>query len=674
MSRKRWIVATGNRELARTIAEECDIDELVALILAARGYTDPFEVEEFLSDDQQLCDPFELADMDRAVERIQKALAAGEKICVYGDYDADGVTSTAMLYSYLRRKGADVMYMVPEREENYGLNRNAVDRMKAENVTLMITVDNGISALEEIAYSNAKGIDVVVTDHHLPQDELPAAVAVVDPHRADCPSHFKHYAGAGVCFKLICALEGVPGEEMCAQYADLAAVGTIADVMPLEGENRLIVRRGMECLEKARVGFTAVLEAAGLRRRGVSAVTVSFGIAPRLNAAGRVGSCTRAVKLLIEEDRAAADRIAQDINEANVQRQTLERTISEQAIALIEAQGLEYDRVIVVCGEGWHHGVIGIVASRICERYGRPAIVLSAEGDEASGSARSVGEFSLYSAIGACSEGLTRFGGHAQAAGLSLPLDHVGTFRRRINQYAAEEYGDMPFSPLKIDCKLRPTAFTPSMVRSLEVLAPFGTGNPVPVFGLFGMHIDRITPVGTGGGHLRLELSRDGVPATVMCFGRSASRFGYAVGDTVDLAVTAEVSEYSGREQVTLSVKGIRPSGVDEEQLLRDMRLYERVRRGEAPDGGEDRCRLTREDVAVVYRAVRNGFEGEMEALMNKMKEIGYARMRLCLDILAELKLISCKTDADTVCITPMVSAKKAELTDSSLFCAMSRL
>ena len=326
----------------------------------------------------------------------------------------------------------------------------------------------------------------------------------------------------------------------------------------------------------------------------------------------------------------------------------------------------------MVCGEGWHHGVIGIVASRICERYGRPAIVLSVDGDEASGSARSVGEFSLYDAISACKDVLNRFGGHAQAAGVSMPLQNVDAFRTAINQYAAREYGDMPFSTLNIDCKLRPTAFTPDLVRSLEVLAPFGTGNPVPVFGLFGMRIDRVTPVGASANHLRLELSREGASATVMLFGRTPERFGYSVGDIVDLAVTAEVSEYSGREQVTLSAKGIRPSGIDEELLLRQIRLYERVRRGEELGEDAENCRITREDVAAVYRAVRSGFDGEDQALMSRLGEVGYVKMRLCLDVLEELKLVCCHRQVDILSITPILTAQKMNLNDSALFCRMS--
>ena len=674
MSRKRWIVAGGDRDLARQIAEECDVDSLVALILTGRGLTDPFEVDEFLSEDVPLCDPMDLIDMDKAVARIERALAQKEKLCVYGDYDADGVTSTAMLYTYLKRRGADVRWRVPEREENYGLNRGAVDEMAAAGVTLMITVDNGISAADEIAYAAAKGIDTVVTDHHLPQGDLPAAVAVVDPHRPDCPSEFKPYAGAGVCFKLICALEGVPGEELCADYADLAAVGTIADVMPLTGENRILVRRGMERLEEARVGFPAILDAAGLRKRPLTAATVSFGVAPRLNAAGRVGSCARAVRLLLADDAAEAEALAREINEANVQRQTLERAIADQAVRLIEEQGLENDRVIVVCGRGWHHGVIGIVAARICERYGRPAIVLTDEGDEAAGSARSVGDFSLYEAIAACGDTLNRFGGHAQAAGLSLPMAAVDAFRRQINDYAARQYGDMPFSPLTIDCKLRPSAFTVDMVKSLSVMAPFGTGNPLPVFGLFGMTLERITPVGSTGHHLRLELSREGAGATVMLFGCSLEQFGYRTGDRLDLAVTADLNEFGGREQVTLSAKGVRPAGIDEDALLGDIRLYERLMRGEAVDGFEERCRLTREEVGAVWRAVRGGFAGQYEALLLRLPGLTYVKMRLALDVLAELSLLTCRADGSAVAITANPADGKLELTASARYRAASAL
>lgn len=662
MNIKRWQIAPIDKELARELAEECEIDALVALILVSRGLSDPFEVEEFLSDDLELCDPYELIDMDKAVERINRAIDTGERICVYGDYDADGVTSTAMLFTYLSGKGADVIYMVPERAEGYGLNNSAIDRMKAQNVTLMVTVDNGITANSEVAYANKCGIDTVITDHHLPQEELPEAVAVVDPHRFDCPSYFKDYAGAGVCFKLICALEGESGEQICEQYSDLAAVGTVADVMKLTGENRIIVRRGLENLGKRHVGISSIIDAAGLRKRALSSATVGYGIAPRLNAAGRVGSCLRAVSLLIETDRAAADALAAEINSANVERQVMEREISAQAIELIEDNNMQYDRVLVVCGSGWHHGVIGIVAARICDRYGRPAIVLSNEGGIAVGSARSVGEFSLYDAISSCADILERFGGHAQAAGLSMRMDAVDEFRRRINEYARVHYDTMPFDTLCIDCKLRPTAFTVDMVHSIEALAPFGTGNPTPIFGLFGMRLDRITAVG-GGSHLRLEVSRDRSSVTVMRFNCTADGFGYRVGDTVDLAVCADINEYMGAEQVSLTAKAIRPSGIDEEALLIDIRRFERLMRGETVTGAP----LTRDDVIKVYRAVSDGFTGDAQVLCMR-SGCGYFAALTSLETLKELGIITVTGDGAVISVALNHINGKMELSTSDVF------
>lgn len=663
MSRKKWEVAACDKELARDIADECGIDSLVALILVSRGACDPFEVEEFLSDDQQLCDPFELADMDKAVESINRAIENGTKICVYGDYDADGVTSTAMLYTYLRDCGANVVYTVPERTDGYGLTMTAIDKAKADGIGLLVTVDNGINAIDEIAYANSLGIVTVVTDHHLPLETIPDAAAVVDPHRVDCPSYFKEYSGAGVAFKLICALSGATGEEMCEKYADLAAIGTVADVMKLTGENRILVRRGIENLETARPAFKALIDAAGIKRKRSGSSAISYGIAPRLNAAGRVGSCIRAVKLLIEQSPDEAEKIAEEINEANVQRQRLERDISEQSIKLIERERLQYDRVIVVCGSGWHHGVIGIVASRICERYGKPAVIMSDEGQSACGSARSVGDFSMYEAIRSCSDMLERFGGHAQAAGLTMPLERVEEFRRRINEYAREHYGDMPFAELKIDCKLRPAAFTPSLVHSLDVLAPFGSGNPVPVFGLFGMKLEKVTAVGNGN-HLRLDVDRDGRTVTVMLFGHTVNDFGYRTGDVIDFAVTADVNEYMNREQVTLICKAYRPSGENEPELLEQMRHFERLMRGEDPK--EEL--ITRDDIVKVYRAIGSGFSGDEEALLIRLGELGYYKMRLALAILSQLKIIDLSIDGSIIRVAVNKIKEKMRLESSELY------
>ena len=670
MNRKKWIIANNDKELARQLAEECDIDQLIALILTARGYSDPFEIDEFLSTDQQMSDPYELIDMDKAVSRIREAIDKGERIAVYGDYDVDGVTSTALMYSYLSDKGADVIYSVPEREEGYGMSISAVDRLAAEGVKLIVTVDNGINANDEVEYAKKSGIDVVVTDHHLPMNELPNAEAVVDPHRLDCPSQFKDYAGAGVAFKVICALEEASGEEMALRYGDLAAVGTIADVMPLCGENRLIVKNGLPLVENGREGFLAIIEAAGLSSRPFTSSSVSFGIGPRLNAAGRIGSCERAVRLLLTNDKEEAYELAREINEDNVRRQQTEREIFDSAVKIIEEKGYYNDRIIVVCGDGWHGGVIGIVASRICERYGKPAFVLSVENGEANGSARSIGNFSVFDALTATKDILLRFGGHARAAGMSVETEKVDLFRKKINEWAAENYDEMPFAEIKIDCRLAPSAFTPDMAESLEVFEPCGIANQTPVFGLMGVRLDKITPVGSGK-HLRLTVSKNGNTATVMLFMTAEQDFGFMTGALLDFAVTVEVNEYMGTRSVTLIAKAFRPTVVDEEKLLKEIRLYERFCRGEEMnDEQKDSCKISRDDVGAIYRTINknNGFSGVFEALMTQSGIPSYLKTRLALDIMSELGLIDCKYSKDGVYAAKCPTEERFELANSPIF------
>ena len=670
MNRKKWIIANNDKELARQLAEECDIDQLIALILTARGYCDPFEIDEFLSNDQQMSDPYELIDMDRAVARIRAAMDKGERIAVYGDYDVDGVTSTALMYSYLSDKGADVIYSVPEREEGYGMSIAAVDRLKDEGVKLIVTVDNGINANDEVDYAKKCGIDVVVTDHHLPMNDLPNAEAVVDPHRLDCPSQFKDYAGAGVAFKVICALEEASGEEMALRYGDLAAVGTIADVMPLCGENRLIVKNGLPLVENGREGFLAIIKAAGLSSRPFTSSSVSFGIGPRLNAAGRVGSCERAVQLLLTNDKSEAYELAREINEDNARRQHTEREIFDAAVKIIEEKGYYNDRVIVVCGDGWHGGVIGIVASRICERYGKPAFVLSVENGEANGSARSIGNFSVFDALTATKDILLRFGGHARAAGMSVETEKVDLFRTKINEWAAENYDEMPFAEIKIDCRLAPSAFTPDMAESLEVFEPCGVSNQTPVFGLMGVRLDKITPVGSGK-HLRLTVSKNGNSATVMLFTTAEQDFGFMQGALLDFAVTVEANEYMGTRSVTLIAKAFRPTIVDEEKLLKEIRLYERFCRGEEmTDEQKESCKISRDDVGAIYRTINknNGFSGVFEALMTQSGVSSYLRTRLAIDIMSELGVIDCSYSKDGLYAAKCPTEEKFDLANSSVF------
>ena len=487
MGLKKWQVASFDKELAKELAEECEIDPIVALIASARGYTDPCDLEEFLSDEPCFSDPYEMADIEKAAEIINNSIELGEKIAVYGDYDCDGVTATALLYSYLKSRNANCCYYIPDRfDEGYGMNISAVKKLFNEHTKLIVTVDNGIVCNEEIALAKELNMKVVVTDHHLPSDNLPCADAVVDPHRKDCPSEFKEICGAEVAFRLICVMENKEPEELLPYFADILALAVIADIMPLTLENRSIVKYGVQKLKNSPLtGLSALLNVAGIDISSVNASRIAFGLCPRINAAGRMGKADRAVELLITDNMMTALSIANEIDSENSLRQQIEKKIFEQAVGIIESQKLMYDRVIVAAGENWHHGVVGIVAARITEKYGCPAVLISIDGDLACGSGRSIDGFSLYNAIDSCRDLMIKFGGHELAAGITLKPQDIEEFRNRINDYAA----GLSFVPpvLKLDCKLNPSALSLDLAFSLEQLEPFGAGNKSPLFGVYGV-------------------------------------------------------------------------------------------------------------------------------------------------------------------------------------------
>ena len=427
LSRKKWIVGECDKDIAASISENCGVDPIAAFLLCARGMTEEFEVESFLYDDE-LIDPFSLPDMEKAVGRILRAISDDEKITIYGDYDADGVTATSVLYLYLtHHQKANVDFYIPDRLlEGYGMNTAAVEKLKENGTSLIITVDNGISSVDEIAYAKELGIDVVVTDHHRVGDVLPDAVAVVDPHREDSFCEFSEWAGVGVAFKLISAIDGNMGYELLEEFGDVIALGTVADIVPLKGENRIIVRAGINAFNNAqanktlRYGINELAEISAVRDKIDSSV-LAYRLAPRLNAAGRMDSADKAVRLLTSINIDDAGKYISGIAMNNTERHEIESEITEAAIRNIESDiRIKYSRVIVVDGRDWHHGVIGIVASRLVEKYGRPCIVISDNGQLAKGSGRSIEGFSLYDALAYCSDSLVQFGGHTLAAGMSL--------------------------------------------------------------------------------------------------------------------------------------------------------------------------------------------------------------------------------------------------------------
>lgn len=668
MSRKKWTLAHIDKDVAAGIAETHSLDPFTALILTSRGITEYEDVEEFFDTDFSFCDSYLIRDMDKAVERIQKAIEMYEKICVFGDYDADGVTSTALMYSYLRSEGADVTYYIPDRiAEGYGMNKNAVKKIAESGVKLIVTVDNGISAIDEVDYAKTLGVDVVVTDHHKPSETLPNAEAVVDPHRDDDNLSFRDWAGVGVAFKVVSALNGGDCMDIISRYADIIAVGTIADVVDLVDENRAIVRYGVAKINSDPCpGLTALKQISGVGDKYLSAVGVTYSLAPRINAAGRMASAETALKLILSEDENTAAELAEAVDACNRERHRIENEITEAAIEHIENDDkLKFSKVIVICGEGWHHGVIGIVAARITEKYGRPSIVIGFDGDEGTGSARSIDGFSVYDAIKSCEDLLTHFGGHTMASGLGIKKENVTAFFNRINEYAQSVSAVVP--ELLINCKLNPAYINNDLLLSLSALEPYGAGNSQPVFGIYGVTLSEIKPVGEGK-HLRLTFTKSGAFVTAMKFSTAAEDFPYRVGDMLDLAVRIDKNEFRGEIRPSVQIKDIRFSGTDEDKLFGSMSLYEKFRRGEELSPKEAKFILpSRDFLLALYGFIKKQGEWNYgtEVLLKRTgcPVYNFCVMQTAVDILCELELLKASDgkiifDGD---------GKKVQLADSKI-------
>ena len=675
---RKWEVRPLDKERAAAFAQTYGVPFFLAMLMNIRGLDDAAHLREFLGEGEPLSDPFLLKDMDKAAARITRAVDNMEKIAVYGDYDADGVTSTAMLYSYLETRGADVIFYIPQREgEGYGMNMGAVEYLKEQGVSLIVTVDNGISSVQEVARANELGIDVVVTDHHRPQEILPDAVAVVDAYRPDDTSPYKHFSGVGIAFKLLMALEDGAGdvEDLLEAYSDLAAIGTIGDIVPLTGENRTLIRAGLERLSQSdRPGVQALLENAGIAGKALTSTNVAFTLVPRINATGRMGAPERAVRLLISGYEEEAEVLSEDICADNEERRRVEAEIAEAAFADIEAKGYMKDRVVVVDGENWHHGVIGIVASRVTERCGKPCMIISRGETEAKGSGRSIEGFSLFEAICACGDLLIKFGGHPMAAGITLKPENIEAFRKRINQYAAEHFPQMPTQTVTLDCKLNPAALSVSMAQSLTQLEPFGNGNPQPVFGLFNMELSNVTPVG-GGGHLRLTLEKNGAVITAMRFNTKPEELPYHIGDKIDLAVQLEAREFRGQPSLTVIVRDMKFAAFNTEKNIASLASFEKWQRGEVLSA-EDKNRLypDRACLAAIYRALRtvNGKETDQVRFVSQFgKDMTLGLFKTALLVFEERGLVHSEIADDTFTATLIETSGKTDITRSPVLLAL---
>lgn len=648
---KVWSVAKVNKERAIAMASKLEIPPLLAMMLDIRGITKEEDVINFLQENKDFSDPFLMKDMDKAVERITTAVENGEKICVYGDYDADGVTSTSLLYSYLRDSlGADVMFYIPTRiGEGYGMNKSAVDKIHSLGVTLIITVDNGISAREEIDYGNSLGIDTVITDHHMPSGAIPKAVAVVNAHQKDDKSPFKDFSGVGVAFKLVMAIEGeyADVDSLLENFSDIATLGTIGDIVPLVGENRTLVKNGLRHIQNSdRIGINAMKQESGIAEKEINSSNVAFTLVPRINAGGRLGSSEKSVNLLLTEDEDEAVTIADKLGMDNRERQSIEKEI----LASIDEEvrrtpNIVNDKILVFAGKGWHQGVVGIAASRIKDIYDKPTIIIGIDDDGvARGSGRSVEGFSLCDAVFACSEHLTHYGGHPMAVGISLEKEKINDFRKAINAYCKDI--KMPYNILHIDCKLNPNQLDLSILDCLSYIEPCGASNPSPIFGLYNMTVIATKEIGNGN-HMRITLSRGQgqVPVYAVYFNHNFQSCSYRNGDIVDVAVSLDRNIYNGQENLSVIIKDIKYSQSNNEELIDSERIFDKFAKRYKLTKNEVMSILpTRNDFAYVYRFLKQnkGFIYGEYALVNALNyKISMGKLIVILYSMKELGLIN---------------------------------
>lgn len=564
LNEKRWVYNEIDEKDIDKLANENGVSRLIAKILLGRNIKGEDSIKTFLNPDlKYLHNPFLMKDMEKAIERIIGAINRNERITLYGDYDVDGITGTTILYDFLQGLGACVNFYIPDRlEEGYGVSKDALEVLVKQGSSLIITIDCGITAINEVAYAKEYNVDMIITDHHECGEALPEAFAVVNPCRPDCEYPFRELAGVGVVFKLINALcIKIDLSDMYLKYLDLVAIGTVADIVTLKDENRIIVKHGMDMIPKtANIGLKALLNISGLEGKTISPYEIGFIIGPRINAAGRTGDAIKAVEMFITKDENKALSIAQQLNEANRLRQEIEHTIYQQAIEKVEAEiDLKKEKVIVLAKEGWHQGVIGIVASRITENYYRPCILISIDGEVGKGSGRSIEGFNLYDALNNCESLLEKYGGHELAAGLTIDSQKINDFRLEINKYANSVMKeDILIPKIKIDAYIDKEDLTLENVGQLDLVSPFGPGNPSPVFGCKGLTIDEIRSVGTDFKHLKLKLYIQGLPLDAIGFDMGSMVNYLTANDNIDVAARLELNTWNSITKVQLNLRDIR--------------------------------------------------------------------------------------------------------------------
>lgn len=674
MKYDRWLVSSFDDNMVGALIG-AGFGCLSSYVLCARGYDTPDAAKAF-QDVSTLHDPFLLRDMDRAVARIRVALRDNESIAIYGDYDVDGMTSVSILYRYLLGLGAQVQYYIPDRmEEGYGLNIEALRQLYGNGVTLVITVDSGITAISEVEEAQAMGLDIIVTDHHQCRETLPPACAVINPYRADCSYPYKHLAGVGVAFKLLCALASpTPVEVILDRFGDIVALGTVADVMPLTGENRTLVRRGLALIGSSQhVGLRALVAESALGGRRMTAITLGYTLAPRVNAAGRMGKTALAVELLLTDNPARAAHLSAELCALNRYRQQVENEIFNEALTLLE--GEEDAPAIVLAHENWHSGVVGIVASRLSERFKKPTYLICLENGVGKGSARGVSGIDLVATLDQAKHLLSNYGGHELAAGFSLPEDNIAAFKANIFEYLVRLFPHERQSSFTVDCVVPATLFSYANVSALQELEPFGMGNATPVFLLENVTLEQIVPVG-GGRHLRLVMRAESMNFQGIFFGVDSLSLGFSEDDQVDIAFHADINQFQNRSHVQLQLCDIRLSEPARTQEAEQAALYERFCRGDALSAPEiaslapDRAHMTAVWRYLMRTAENTPLTVRLGSLARKVSRmsglpVSLGRLKIILDVLEEFRLLERYQVGDEVTLNPIANAPKADLSTS---------
>lgn len=690
MKEKRWILKEQPQQEIDALCRAFDISSVTARLLINRGLHTPQQTKEFLNKSlDQLGDPFGLQDMDKAVARIREALKNGEKITIYGDYDVDGITSTTILYQFLTKEGGTADYYIPDRvEEGYGVNLSAIDTIAASGTKLLVTVDSGITACDEMRYACGLGLDVIVTDHHECSGELPSAAAVVDTKRPDSRYPFKNLAGVGVVFKLICALAGPERlNEMIDAYSELVAIGTTADVMPLTGENRVLVSLGLKRLENTKsLGLKALISAAGVDKKKITSSVIGYTLAPRINAIGRVGCAKRAVDLLLAKTEAEAAAAAADLCDANRLRQEEENKLLTEAYAMIEEdRQILSNKIIVLSNDTWHHGIIGIASSRINEKYGLPAILITFDGDMGKGSCRSSkSPFNIYDALDQMKHYFEKFGGHMSAAGFSIRRDRVEDFKRDLIRYVNESISDEELCPkLEIDCDIPFEDISFKTIREISLLEPYGTENPAPLFLIREVKITEITPL-SGDKHTRFTITDGKHTLSAFYFGMPSADLKFYCGNTVDLVFNLDINVYRGEITPQVTVRDIKQSEMERAWQEKQLDILCRYVAREELTGEELSEIIPRkEDFIAVFRFAR-GLKSDLSLTEMASRIVQAAderfsigKLKVCLDVFMEMGIIQIDgVGADfnrPVSVRLIPTNEKKDLNKSEVLCMLKK-